>query len=153
MRTITPTEYNLNLSTGETITIAELDPVHVPELEQKVALDGCASLLAKVSFIRREFLEEAKLGYDSNFLRFLRSPPHLCLVQVANPSCALNNIRECVMASPICNTKQIKRGLGVFPECFTYLPEIDKDPEEHARSLGTAIVLAWRKSRHVVIVK
>lgn len=153
MRTIAPTEYNLSLSTGEQITIAELDPVHVPELAHPAALAGCASLLAKVSHIEREFLEEAKLGYDANFLRRLRSAPHLCLVQVANPSCALNDLRECVMASPICHTKQIKGKLGIFPECFTYLPEIEEDPEEHARSLGTAIVLAWRKGYYAVVVK
>lgn len=153
MRTITPTDYVLSLSTGERIIIAEFDPAHIPELSMKSALDGCASLISKVSHVEREFLEEAKLGYDTNFLKRLRSPPHLCLVQVANPSCALNDIRVCVMASPACHTKQTKNKLGIFPECFTYLPEEEKDPGEHARSLGTAIILAWRKGHHAVIVR
>ena len=151
MRLIVPNDYTLDLSSGETIIVSEFDPVHIPELKSDVVLKGCASIFAKVTRVSREMLEDAKIGYDAPLMKRLGSPPVICLMRVANPSCSMNDIKECSMASDACTTKNTKKSLGLFPECFAYLPEAD-DVNDDAASVGTAIILAWRQNKYAIVV-
>ncbi len=62
MRTVEPVEYLLHLSTGEDITVAELDPESVPSLTDPVVVFLADAVLSRCTRAPRSAIEDAKGG-------------------------------------------------------------------------------------------
>lgn len=147
---IHPTEYELILSTGEKLHIAEFDVDVYPILLHPSVSKACKSVLLRVPKISREIMEEAKSGYDDRFKPLLKARPDGALLKVLNHQCGLR--KECAMFTDGCSTKNIRpRNGGGFPECFEFVPEHD-DPDSAAKSVGTSIIHAWREGMYSIII-
>ncbi len=153
MRTIEPVEYLLHLSTGEDITVAELDPESVPSLTDPIVVHLADAVLSRCTKAPRAAIEDAKNGLPESLEPFLRTPPAGCLLAMASPICA--EIRQCAISDPAkCTTRRrTKRGGPDFPMCWTFsVPEGGTEQQRsEARGLADTVVDAWRWGRHVLI--
>lgn len=141
-------EYPVLLRTGETVKISELDPGRTPwgpeaDAAARAVLDRCTRAT-------REEMEAAKSGDTKHLEARLGTPPHGCLLKVdmlcsEHRSCPSADLRECRTSC-----QPSKKKPGGFPMCWN-APAAGSDPSS-ASALMTAIVMAWRDGRTVVIV-
>lgn len=140
-------EYNIDLSTGENIKIAEFDSVtnkfiwnHEEELHE---------LLNIITKCNRKTIEDAKKGYSKDFEKSMKAPPYGCLLKLKKPICSEKN--DCVSYKPkTCTTKNIKKKLGQFPDCWNFWFE-DEVPYQ-IRLFANRVIHYWREGFYVVIV-
>jgi hypothetical protein len=153
VRTVEFVEYNLSLSTGEEITVSELDPESIPSLTDPVVVRLADAVLSRCTRAPRDALEDAKSGLPESLEAHLGTPPGGCLLKVSSPVCA--ELKFCVISDPVrCSTRhRAKRGGPDFPMCWTFSVPSGGTPEQssQARDLADSIVSAWRDGRHVVI--
>lgn len=151
------TEYELLLSTGETVRLMELDPDAVEELRSPEILEAVSSILLIVPKVPRDVLEEAKMGHTKRLEQVMGTPPLGLLMKMERPICA--EIRTCATADiRACTTRNLNRKepiIGRFPMCW----EFSVDKKKHnikvavaARALASCIINAWREDRRVLIV-
>ncbi len=120
--------YKIRLSTREFINITEF--IETPLLDR--ILDLCTKM-------PREIIEEAKMGYDTNFKKLLGRDPKSCL-GILDASCDLKS--ECQMFnSSECSSKFLRRGKPSFPICFHFNDSISSD-----------IISCWRNDSYVILV-
>jgi hypothetical protein len=120
--------YTLNLSTGESIEVVEL----YKEPTNQLISNLCTKM-------KKSYLEEAKMGYDTNFKKFLGRSPSTCL-QIMNEKCSLS--KSCSMfKDKECNSGFRKRGKPSFPRCFSF-----EDPD------ASEITYQWRENVYVIVV-
>lgn len=152
MRTVEFVEYVLSLSTGEEITVSELDPESIPSLTDPVVVRLADAVLSRCTRAPRDAIEDAKSGLPESLEAFLGTPPFGCLLKLSLPVCA--ELKHCVISDPVrCSTRhRTKRGPD-FPMCWTFSVPTGGTPEQsaQARDLADSIVSAWRDGRHVVI--
>lgn len=153
MRTVEFVEYNLQLSTGEAISVSELDPESTPSLTDPVVVRLADAVLSRCTRAPRAAVEDAKSGLPESLEAYIRTPPAGCLLKLSLPVCA--ELRFCVISDPVrCSTKhRTKRGGPGFPMCWTSaVPDGGTEGQRsQARDLADSIVSAWRDGRHVVI--
>lgn len=150
MRPVLPNRYKLRLSTGEEILVAEID---IGMLEAPEAVLRASSIVTTLcTSISREIMEEAKMGYDTRFLKCLRSPPIGCLLRVYSPRCSL--FKDCTMANAReCTTKNSTRKGGKFPSCWSYdVSYVDAEIVAEVREFCDAVIHSWRENHHVILV-
>lgn len=153
--TIYPIEYPLDLSTGESVLVSELDPGRVPALSDAAVLEAAAAALTRCARMPRAALEAAKMGHSKHFEELMSTPPLGALMKLERHLCAERH--DCAIAGPGCTTRNVvRRGPpGRFPVCWEYEVPDRTDPVVAfaARDLAGCIVLAWRAGRVVVIVE
>lgn len=142
---ITPTEYSLELSTGEKIHLSEFDPELIPELADPKIVLACSHILVHATWMPRAVVEEAKRGLDTRFNLLLRTSSIGCLLKAIRPDCALR--KSCQMAAPGCTLRNISGKKGKFPDCWTY-----EGGSLRAEALGSAVARAWKEGRYAVMV-
>lgn len=151
MLSVEPVEYVIELSTGETLLVSELDPESVPALADGAVRKAAEAALSRCTVCPRDVLEDAKRGHTAPLEALLRTPPAGCLLRLRAPEC--REIGFCVSADRAgCSTAA---GGGSVPPCWTFRPGGDPmaDPASLAASvIGTAIVHAWAAGRYVVLV-
>ena len=152
MRTVEFVEYRLSLSTGEEITVSELDPESVPSLTDPVVILLADKVLSRCTRAPRAAIEDAKSGLPESLEPFLGTPPRGCLVRLAMVCaelrhCAVSGAKKCSTAS------QTRKGAADFPMCWTFDVPAGGTREQSAaaKDLVDSVVLAWRDGRHVVI--
>jgi hypothetical protein len=153
MQSIQPVEYRINLHTGESIEISELDVEVVEELRMPEVLEATAEIIKLCSKMPREIVEEAKLGHSKNFTSLMKTPPVGSMMKLPSPICAM--IRDCAIADKRkCTTRNISNQIGKFPICWEFKPPklTEDDVIPRAQSLAFAIVHAWREGRYVILV-
>jgi hypothetical protein len=147
-------EYIIRLTTGETLTIAELDTERSPALLIPQVAKACDGLLRHCTRVTREIMEEAKGGYDARFKPLLRASPQGCMAKADPHVCRL--IRDCAMASgPICTLRNSnQRSRAPLPICWEFPAPVipDLEVQNAIIELGSCIGHAWRRGLHVVIV-
>lgn len=154
--TISPLEYEIELETGERMSVAEFDPGRVPCLSDPEVLRAAAPVLKRCSRIPRPVLESAKMGHSREFEELVGTPPVGCLLRLERPVCA--EIGFCASADPVrCTTRYVAPGrrwaVGRFPPCWEF-EVLDERPEvaSGARALAASVVAAWRGGRVAVLV-
>lgn len=151
LREVHLVEYELGLSTGERILVAEADPGLHPGIAAGVVLAACESVVARVPRVTREVADCAKLGDDAGLKAAMKAQPAGALLKVKNHVCS--QAGDCAMFTKNCSARNVKGQRGLFPECWEYEPEADAgDLDPDARGLGTAVVHAWRDGRYVLLV-
>lgn len=144
--------YNITLSTRETLDISEFDPELISLLKEEAVLSVLSSLLRLCTYVSRDEVERAKRGETKPLERALRTPPYGCLVKIDTPICA--EIKTCIMADiKKCTSKNIVKYKGKFPPCWTYRTNTDGETRVQAHLLATAIVDAWKEGRYVLIIR
>lgn len=124
--------YSLELSTGESLDVLEI------ELDGTDELDGEIARLCTT--MPREVLEEAKVGHTSPFEKLLRTPPVGALLRL-NGLC--DQIDDCPLANRSkCVTSNV-RGKTRFPSCW----------DHGVGTLNTEVVHAWRDGAYVIVVQ
>lgn len=154
MQSVEFSEYNLLLSTGEKISVSELDPESIPCLMDDAVLLAAAPFLVLCTRAPRQAVEDAKSGLPESLEAFLSTPPAGCLVKVQPHACA--EVRHCVISDRTkCSTRYSLRKRPAFPRCWTASVLSHGSPEvvSQARDLADSIVSAWRDGRHVVLVQ
>jgi len=153
VRTVEFVEYTLSLSTGEEITVSELDPESIPCLTDPVVVRLADAVLSRCTRAPRDAIEDAKSGLPESLEAYVRTPPVGCLAKLSIPVCA--ELKFCVISDPVrCSTRhRSKRGGPDFPMCWTFAVPSGGTPEQssQARDLADSIVSAWRDNRLVVI--
>lgn len=153
--TIHPIEYPLELSTGESVLVSELDPGRIPALTDPAVLEAVSPVLSRCARMPRAALEAAKMGHSKHFEELMSTPPIGALMKLERHLCAER--LDCAMAKPGCTTRNVaRRGPpGRFPVCWEYeVPEgTDVAVAFTARDLAGCVVLAWRAGRIAIIVE
>ncbi len=147
-----PDEYLLKLSNGELIEVSELDAERSPALQNTEIVLAVSGLISQCSKIPRTIVEEAKKGYDQNFVRLFKGDPRGAMIKANPPGCGQH--RQCAMESALCTLRagpMIKK-LGL-PMCWEYAaPKVPDELRTPVVDLGTVIGQAWRRGRYVIIV-
>ena len=119
-------EYSLELVTGETIDVLEIESDDLSSISDPV--------MDLITVMPRQVLEEAKIGYTRPFERLLRTPPVGALIRLdarcdQMSTCPMRNAAACV-------TSHKK-----LPDCWT--GDGVRDAE---------VVRAWKDGRYVILV-
>ncbi|OPZ34501.1 MAG: hypothetical protein BWY99_02509 [Synergistetes bacterium ADurb.BinA166] len=147
-------DYVLLLSTGERITVVELDPARISGLSDPGVLRAAAGVLRRCTFAPRRALEDAKSRYDKELLTLLRRPDGR--VRSERPVCRL--IGECAMADPgRCTLVNLKVKKDATPGCWEYgppeeIPPLSEEVRRAALEIGTAVGHAWLSGAYPVVV-
>lgn len=139
-------DYTLNIHTGETIKISEISCFNNPDFDIEIFKSGPDNLSHLVSLIPVPILEEAKIGYTSNFVNLLKTPPKSAFRRLGTLKCYER--RECASYKPnLCTLREHDRRERIeFPRCWVF----DTKHEEH-RMIWTSITMKWREGNYVII--
>lgn len=152
---IHPVEYLIDLSTNETIHIAEFDPDRILEMQNQSVLEASHDVLEQCTKMPREVIEEAKHGYDTNFKILLRTPPVGALLKLPLPLCSERSVCSLYKISK-CTTKNVDDKVGNFPICFeSDFPVktlFTKEVVSVSRDLKSSIIHSWGKGMYVILV-
>lgn len=141
-------DYEIKLSSGDILSISEVDIDRISDKDLLSVIKTRQSPLDWVPYITRSVMEEAKLGYDTNFKKsigiepiaqFKRLPTNLCYFR---KKCASYEYEACLM-----KPKSKSRRAKEFPPCWM----IDQDNEKE-RFLITSMIFKWRDNFRVIIV-
>jgi len=153
--TIYPIEYSIELSTGESVLVSELDPGRISGLLDPAVVEAATPVLNRCARMPRAALEAAKMGHSKHFEELMSTPPIGALMKLERHLCAERY--ECAIVKPNCTTRNVvRRGPpGRFPVCWEYEVPDGTDPVVAfmARDLAGCVVLAWRAGRIAVIVE
>jgi hypothetical protein len=145
-------DYQLTLSTGERITVLELDPDRIPVLRDRGVLAAAAGVLRRCTFAPRPALEMAKAGFDRDLLPLLRGPD-IGLLKSERPACRL--LDECSMAVVArCTLRNIRTKKDKTPGCWEYGPEggLTEEVRRAAMDVGTSVGHALMARHYPVLV-
>ncbi len=149
-----PDEYPLKLSTGELLEISEFDAERSPALQHPEIMVAVSGLIAQCAKVPRVVMEEAKKGYDRNFLRLLRGDPRGAMIKATPPGCGLH--KQCAMETSFCTLRSgpmTGKKPGLLPLCWEFAaPSVSLELRAPTIDLGTAIGQAWRRGRYVIII-
>ncbi len=158
MSRVQPIEYKLDLDTGESMEVCELDPETTPPLSDPSVQAALQPVLDQCSFVSREAVEEAKLGSSRKLTSNIRAPFWGSLLMMSRPECA--HISSCATADKTkCTTKNVNQSRGKyiggsFPLCWDF--QIHERFSENVRraaiAIAAVIVHAWREGRNVLII-
>lgn len=154
MRTVDFLEYRIDLSTGESMDVAEVDSGLFPPLADPVVLRLSDDFLSRCTVAPRAAVEDAKSGYPEALEPFLGTPARGCLLRVSRQACA--DVGSCAISSRTrCLTSYSEKGRPAFPTCWTAsVPDGGTEGQAAAaRSLCESVVDAWREGRTVIVVR
>jgi len=140
-------DYHIKLSNGETINIAELDLNRVDDLYIREYFSVKRKIVQWIPFIPRKIIEEAKTGYDSNFKKYLGSPPQAVLNRIDNTKC--NERYFCASYRPdLCTLKpSIQKREGDYPRCWLYESIMKSE-----RLILSSLIFKMKEGFHIIIV-
>lgn len=140
-------DYDLKLSNGEIIKISELDLGRISEFYIREYIKLRKNIVKWIPIIPRAVVEEAKLGYDRNFVKLLGSPPYSVLMRLDNLKC--NERYFCASYSPsLCEMKPKKsKKEEDFQRCWVYESLIRDE-----RILISSLVFKWKEGFNIVII-
>jgi hypothetical protein len=139
-------EYKLILSTNEEISVSELDSEFFPLLTQDGVRLALSSVFSLCTYASRDVMEKAKRRDTKPLERLLKTPPYGCLRKLDKPVC--RKINDCVMANrTVCTVRNIKKNLGIFPECFQYDASSDETSD-----YATTIINIWKSGNYAIII-
>lgn len=140
-------EYELTISTGETIRISELDPDRIPDGDVKTWITSNPQALSRCTKVSRAGIEAAKRGDDSALKIAMMGPPEAMMIKLGRRKCSER--KYCLSWDPSSCTsegKKLNRKVELL-RCWSYGGE---EPGENEAM--NAIVRAWSEGRHVVLV-
>ena len=133
----------MKISTGEIIKIAEVDLNRLNDEYKPLIIINHLHL----PVISRSILEEAKLGYDTNFKNHLGVPPDITISHLTDKSCydkytcASHDNLICKM------TPKPKRERKAFPVCWVVNAE-----NKMVREVVTSLIFKLREGFRIFIV-
>lgn len=141
-------EYELQLSTGETLKISELDPDRILDGPTRNHVRSWPDSLSRCTKLTRENMEHAKLGHDAPLRSALRSPPVAMILKMSERPCSER--KWCLSWHPSACTssgRNVGRGKKELMPCWSC-----DGPSAEDRELSTSLLRAWHEGRTVIVI-
>jgi hypothetical protein len=139
-------EYSLELRTKERIEISELN-LEMVDMEFREYLMNGEPPLDRLPRIPFHVMEEAKIGYDSNFRNMIGSSPESIIERLPNKLCFQRKICASYKYEPCYLRISKKREKKAFPICWEY-----EEEDSDKRYILSSIIGKVREGRRVIIV-
>jgi hypothetical protein len=150
---VNPVQYSLQLNTGESIEVFEIDYDREILLKNDDIKPALSTIFGHCSYVTRESIEEAKQHYSKKLCELLRTPPLGILMKLSMKCSYINN---CPMSShKECSTKNVSKKRGKFPICWTYETKEELSSEQTliVNDIINHVFQAWRNGLYVLIVE